>query len=276
MPELPEVEVTKTFLNQSLQAGDKITAVKLNRKNLRYEIPTQLAKLVTQSTFLKVERRAKYLIWCFDNFQMLNHLGMTGTWRILKKKEAFKKHDHIIFTLKNQNKLVYSDPRRFGYVDITQTKLEQTLTEHRYFKHLGPEPFDQAFSGEYLKKLAKNVKAPVKNFIMNQKIVVGVGNIYACESLFLSSILPHKNAHKVSLEKYKLLAKHIRAILKKAIIAGGSSISDFKTGDNQNGYFQMQFKVYQKTGLPCFKCKTPIKKMILAGRSSFYCPSCQS
>ncbi|MBT4760869.1 MAG: bifunctional DNA-formamidopyrimidine glycosylase/DNA-(apurinic or apyrimidinic site) lyase [Bdellovibrionaceae bacterium] len=275
MPELPEVEVTRQFINESLSKGDKITKVELRRKDLRYEIPTELKPLIKKSKFITVERRAKYLLWVFDNFQIINHLGMTGSWKALGKNNTLKKHDHVIFTLKNGDKLVYSDPRRFGYIDISKAPYNETLKEHRFLKHLGLEPFDKKFTGQYLKDLSKKTNTPVKTFIMDQKIVVGVGNIYACESLFTAGISPSKKASRVTLEKYNVLVKEIKKTLKKAIKTGGSTISDFKTGDNQSGYFQMHFKVYQKTGKPCEKCGSLIKKIVLGGRGTFYCSKCQ-
>ncbi|MCB1198248.1 MAG: bifunctional DNA-formamidopyrimidine glycosylase/DNA-(apurinic or apyrimidinic site) lyase [Deltaproteobacteria bacterium] len=272
MPELPEVETVRTSLEQAIPSGTIIQKVVLHRKDLRFPFPQKLSATLQGQRIQSFRRRAKYLLWDLEEHTLISHLGMTGTWRLAPDNSKLSLHDHVDITLSDSRHLIYRDPRRFGYMDIAARQQEEKSI---YIQHLGPEPLSHQFTGDYLWQLTEKRTAPVKNVIMDQRIVVGVGNIYACEALYLTGIRPTMGAHKLSKVGAKNLVKHIQNILVRAIKAGGSTISDFKQAQEQSGYFQMQFHVYGKKDLPCATCGTKIKNKTLAGRSSFYCPKCQ-
>jgi len=270
MPELPEVEVVKEGLKQIIGDKPRITAVEFLRADLRTPLPHKARAALVGQTVLALHRRAKYIILETENFRVVSHLGMTGSWRLSHDKPG--PHDHIVLELSGGQRLVYRDPRRFGVFDIVPSA---KFAKDKRFTHLGPEPFSKEFSEDYLFSLSRNKKVPVKNFLMDQRVVVGVGNIYASEALFLSGISPLVQAQKVTRQRYKQLVGDVRKILKKAIAKGGSTIRDFASTGGEDGGYQQAHKVYGRDGEPCRKCGTPIKSQFLAGRNTFWCVKCQ-
>ncbi len=271
MPELPEVEttlrgITPWVLNQ------EIVAINVYNHAMRWPIPTEVNDLVG----LRIEqtyRRAKYLILRLSNQQhLLLHLGMSGVIRVVEADTELFKHDHFEMVLHNGRALRLNDPRRFGCVLMAGHKPE----EHALLSQLGPEPLTDEFDGGWLKNHAKNKQLAVKNFIMNNHVVVGVGNIYAAEALFLSGIHPSRAAHNIALKRYQLLANNIKQVLSQAIMAGGTTLNDFKNTDGKPGYFKQHLYVYGRQGMPCFKCGSTIANKVIGQRASCYCPQCQT
>ena len=286
MPELPEVEIVKQSLSQNIQQK-KIQKVIIKNRNLRFKIPSKFEQLLKNKLIIKVSRFSKYLIFNFsDRSFCLVHLGMSGTIHLIKKNNlnnftntSFynssnlpKKHNHVEIRLKNL-KIIYNDPRRFGF--FRYIKNEQELKKK--FEHLGPEPFFKEFNLKYLMNYFKNKKKDIKSFLLDQKFVSGIGNIYASEILFLCKINPKKEAFKLTKKEGKKIISFSKIVLNKAIKKGGSSIRDFKNILGENGNYQKEFKVYQKESGNCprNKCKGKIKKIVLAKRSTFYCNICQ-
>ena len=286
MPELPEVEIVKQSLSQNIQQK-KIQKVIIKNRNLRFKIPLKFEQLLKNKIITKVSRFSKYLILNFsDRSYCLVHLGMSGTIHLIKKNElnnytntSFysssnlpKKHNHVEIQLKNL-RMIYNDPRRFGF--FRYIKNEQELKKK--FEHLGPEPFFKEFNLKYLMNYFKNKKKDIKSFLLDQKFVSGIGNIYASEILFLCKINPKKEAFKLTKKEGKKIISFSKIVLNKAIKKGGSSIRDFKNILGENGNYQKEFKVYQKESGNCprNKCKGKIKKIVLAKRSTFYCNICQ-
>lgn len=267
MPELPEVETVKKGLIK-LAKNASIDDVWVSNKKLRFPVSAKKLKSVVGLPILGVSRRAKYLLFDLGDIVLINHLGMTGTWRELK--DAYL-HDHVKIQLNTNKVMVYNDPRRFGFFSISK-KVE--IDQNIFLKHLGPEPFEEAFTADYLLKKCFHKKAPIKNLIMDQKVVVGVGNIYASEALFLSKIRPTRMGEKLKPIEAELLVENIKVVLQKAIVAGGSYIRDFKSIEGAAS-FQHQFSVYDKEGEPCVVCQKPIQRIVQAGRASFFCKSCQ-
>jgi len=271
MPELPEVETIRTGL-EPLLLGRTITRITCYRPDLRYPLP-DLATL-TGDTVSGIHRRSKYLLFeLADSEQVLVwHLGMTGQFHVLSQTSDTGAHEHVRFDLNDGRSLRYRDARRFGYAGLLDSA---QLQIHPWFKNLGPEPLSNAFNGDQLAACCAGRKAPIKNIIMDAATVVGVGNIYASESLFRAGIHPTRAAGRVSSARLELLVETIKAVLAKAIEAGGSTISDFVHADGKPGYFAHSFQVYGRAGKPCFHCHQPIKRITQAGRSTFYCPRCQ-
>ncbi len=277
MPELPEVETVRRGLDKAL-AGATINKVELRRENLRTPFPKDFAKSLTGQKIKSVTRRAKYLLFHLDSdIIMVAHLGMTGRFTVAApqgkgKKMEFLAHDHVVLTLDDGRLIIYNDARRFGLMEICKRKEVQN---HKLFRHLAPEPLEGEFTPEYLEKALSKRKTPIKPTIMDQEIVVGVGNIYANEALFLTGISPLKPANEIG-KKIPPLIKEIHNVLNAAIKAGGSTLKDFAHVSGESGYFQHNFHVYGRGGKPCSKCKTPIETIRQAGRATFYCPKCQS
>ena len=286
MPELPEVEIVKQSLSQNIQQK-KIQKVIIKNRNLRFKIPSKFEQLLKNKLIIKVSRFSKYLIFNFsDRSFCLVHLGMSGTIHLIKKNNlnnftntSFynslnlpKKHNHVEIRLKNL-KIIYNDPRRFGF--FKYIKNEQELKKK--FEHLGPEPFFKEFNLKYLMNYFENKKKDIKSFLLDQKFVSGIGNIYASEILFLCKINPKKEAFKLTKKEGKKIISFSKIVLNKAIKKGGSSIRDYKNILGENGNYQKEFKVYQKESGNCprNKCKGKIKKIVLAKRSTFYCNICQ-
>lgn len=269
MPELPEVEVVKESLNELLDLPQQILKIEFLRDNIRNTLPADKKEKLINQKITSITRRAKYLLFETEDYYLISHLGMTGSWRLNGEPE---KHDHVQIHFKNSDQLIFQDPRRFGIFDIIK---KQDLAKDKRFTLLGPEPFAKDFNFKYLHEVSRKKKVPIKNFIMDQRVVVGVGNIYAAEVLHAIGVSPVVQAGRVSLEKYKLMVEQIRKTLKRAIKKGGSSIKDFKEVNGNSGYFQNEFLVYGRKGEACRKCGTKIKVKVMAGRSTFWCVKCQ-
>lgn len=275
MPELPEVEVVCRGLKPHL-LGQQVVSIQHSGLQLRLPVPmVSMEKEMLGATILDIQRRAKYIQIFLDTGAMLIiHLGMTGNLGIFPSSKSKVKHDHLYWSLGNGKELRYHDVRRFGFLVMLSEK-EVSNRENTVFKTSGLEPFDEKFSGTYLYNKTKGKDVMVKTFIMNSQIVVGIGNIYANESLYSAGIRPTRKVARITKKQWTTLAAAIRQILSHAIECGGSTISDFLNASQQRGYFQMNFKVYGKSGKQCSQCKTPIKSKKITGRASFYCPLCQ-
>jgi len=271
MPELPEVEITCIGLKPILQKS--ISNIIVRNSSLRWPIPSHLKKTLPNQTILHVRRRAKYILIQFEKGYLMIHLGMSGRLEILDKETAPQKHDHVDIAFHNsQDILRYTDPRRFGSIFW----IDGDIKNHFLISRLGPEPLEGLFTGEYLFVKVHNKKSPIKNIIMDSHIVVGVGNIYASESLFKAGVLPSKLGKDITLNECAKIVKYIKATLKKAIELGGSSLKDFYHVNGHSGYFQQTYNVYGRKGEPCRKCKSIIENKKIGQRSSFFCIKCQS
>ena len=266
MPELPEVETTKTSLLPLL--NEKVLKVDIYQSSLRWPIPDDIQKLVGQK-LIKLSRRSKYILAEFEQDTMLWHLGMSGSFRICEGHEERRKHDHLIIQFEDMQ-LRYHDPRRFGCIlwlnAATQSKLIDTL---------GPEPLSDAFNAEYLFQKFKNKQTGIKVSIMDNHIVVGVGNIYATESLFNLGIHPAQPASSLSFEQVEKMVIEIKRILKQAIDLGGSTLRDYTNAMGENGYFQQTLLAYGRAGEMCINCETILQNIKLGQRASVFCPECQ-
>ncbi len=273
MPELPEVEVIRMGLAPLLQ-GREIEAIHCFREGLRYPFP-DFSSLEGQH-ILSVSRRSKYLLFEISgvslNQYLIWHLGMTGQFHVLPKNMDAGAHEHVRIDLSDGNSLRYRDARRFGYAGVC-SKAE--WESHPWHQSLGVEPLHDDFNADVLWRHCIARKTPIKNVMMQARTVVGVGNIYASESLFLAGIHPARAAGKISRARLDVLVHAIKKTLKEAIQAGGSSISDFVQVDGKPGYFSHQFNVYGRKGQLCLRCNGEIRKIVQAGRSSFYCVGCQ-
>jgi len=269
MPELPEVETTRRGL-RPLVEGRRIAAIEVRQSMLRWPVPELICRLQDQPV-LALERRAKWLIWRLDKGAMLWHLGMSGSFRGWTDPPPPGPHDHVDVQIADGHRIRYTDPRRFGaLLWATGDPLS-----HPRLAGLGPEPFDPVFDGDYLWGLSRGRRAAVKSFIMDGQIVVGVGNIYACEALFEAGIHPARAAGRVSRERYERLATAIVRILGRAIEVGGTSLRDFTVGDGTPGYFGQSLKVYGREGQACPCGEQTIRRTVIGQRSSFYCARCQ-
>ncbi|GLS92670.1 formamidopyrimidine-DNA glycosylase [Psychromonas marina] len=269
MPELPEVETSRRGISPHI-IGSTISDVIIRQPQLRWIIPSDLLNHLQAKKLLSIDRRAKYLLLNFESGTLLIHLGMSGNLRICPLNSDVEKHDHADFIFDNCL-LRYTDPRRFGAI----LWLGLTPQNSTLLSHLGPEPLSEEFTGKHLFELAGKRKIPIKQFIMDQKVVTGVGNIYATEALFIAGISPIRAAGNVSLKRYQLLTSAIKEILVEAIKQGGTTLKDFVGGDGKPGYFQQTLHIYGKTGGNCPKCKSGLKSLKLAARNSVYCPKCQ-
>jgi formamidopyrimidine-DNA glycosylase len=269
MPELPEVETTRRGL-APLTEGRVIERISVRKKDLRWPIPDAIRQAEGQ-TVIAMQRRAKWLIWQLEAGHMLWHLGMSGSFRGWADPPAAGAHDHVDVQMGQGHLIRYTDPRRFGALFWTT---DDPLT-HPHLVHLGPEPFDDAFNGEYLWRLSRGRRGPVKTLIMNGQVVVGVGNIYACEALFSARIHPRRPAGRVSRKRYDRLAEAIKEILARAIDVGGTSLRDFTVSDGTPGYFGQSLLVYGKEGEPCPTCGETIRREVIGQRSTFFCIRCQ-
>lgn len=270
MPELPEVETTKRGIEPFL-VNQIINEVVVRQAKLRLPISSEIAAKSLGQQIKAVTRRAKYLLIELSQGFLLNHLGMSGHLRIVKHGQPPGKHDHFDLLLNNGYILRYNDPRRFGlwlYIDDNPEK-------HRLLSHLGPEPLSDLFNADYLYRCAQNKKQCIKSFIMTNEVVVGVGNIYATESLFLTGIHPEIPAGLLSINSSIKLVDSIKYVLEQAIQAGGTTLRDFYASDGKTGYFVNNLLVYGRKGLPCFHCETFIEAITIGGRRSAFCPKCQ-
>ena len=269
MPELPEVETSvkaiQKFANQSLES------IKIYNPNLRWKVDTAAFKKLYGLKVSKIDRRAKYILLHIEQSRILIHLGMTGTLRITDKKSNFyKKHDHIEFIFQN-GKLIFNDPRRFGSIHHVSNP-----SSHFLLEKLGPEPLSNEFNGEYLFHKIKKSSSPIKNSLMNQQNVVGIGNIYANEILFDANIRPTRKSKTLKKKEYNEIVASSKKILKHAIEAGGTTLKDFHQPDGNKGYFKIDLAVYDRANKKCKKCKeTSIKRIVQSQRATFYCRKCQ-
>ena len=288
MPELPEVETVKRGLGPVLK-GHRIERVETRRSGLRFPFPQGFSERLSGAKVQTLSRRAKYILMDLDNgFSLIVHLGMTGRFTVLSPKGvsnlgefyfeagagegANGPHDHVVLHLEQGVRLVYSDPRRFGMMDVVETSM---VGQHRLLKDIGVEPLGNELSASYLAQKFKGKAAPMKAALLDQRIIAGLGNIYVCEALFRVRLSPKRKAGSVKLEKLEELVRHIRDILNEAILAGGSTLQDFKSTNGEQGSYQQRFLVYDREGEPCTSCGKPIKRMVQSGRSSFYCGACQ-
>jgi len=269
MPELPEVETSRRGIAPWLE-GMRVVDVAVRERRLRWPVPREIDRELPGQVIRAIRRRAKYLIFETDNGTLLVHLGMSGSVRIIDRDEPAAKHDHIDIGLESGKALRFRDPRRFGSMLWTGN-----ASEHPLLRDLGPEPLEAGFDGDYLWRAARGRRIAVKQFIMNGAVVVGVGNIYASESLFIAGIHPRRRADRVSQVRMRLLADAIRLVLRQAIDAGGTTLRDFYGGDGEPGYFRQQLEVYGREGEPCRRCKYPVAAIVLGQRSTFYCRRCQ-
>lgn len=270
MPELPEVETTRRGI-EPLIVGKAVTEVIFRVPKLRWPVPQELSRDLAGQVVHAVERRAKYLLLRFDRGTVLLHLGMTGNLRVVSQNTPLKTHDHVDMAFADGSCLRLNDARRFGAFLWTPTDPHQ----HPLLVELGPEPFAAEVCGDYFFGRSRGRKVAVKQFIMDQKVIVGVGNIYASEALFRAGIRPDLPAGKVGCERYERLSAAIQKVLQGAIRAGGTTIRDFVTAEGKPGYFSLELKVYGREGQPCPTCGMPVRQKTLGQRSTFYCSRCQ-
>lgn len=270
MPELPEVETTRRGIEPHVR-GVKITEVIVRRRDLRQPVSKDISAIEGRRV-TGVSRRSKYLLLAIDDGStVLIHLGMSGSLRVISPADPWKKHDHVGITLKNGKQLRFHDPRRFGLV----LRLTGDPALHPLLKHLGPEPLGDAFTAAHLQAACAKRSAAIKLVIMDAKVVVGVGNIYASEALFRAGILPRTPARKLSKPRLAKLVASIRAVLTDSIEAGGTTLRDFLHSDGEPGYFKQRLFVYERKGEPCRVCGTPVRQAVLGQRSTYWCPKCQ-
>lgn len=270
MPELPEVETSRRGIEPHI-INQTVNEVIIRQKQLRWPIPTTLKKQLIKQRIQQVERRGKYILLRTQVGTVILHLGMSGSLRITNKNTPAEKHDHLDICFNNKKILRLRDPRRFGAVLWTKAD----PLEHKLLIKLGPEPLNADFSAEYLYKASRNRRVAIKTLLMNSHIVVGVGNIYASESLFQAGINPKRSSHKISLARYQKLVAAVKNILQLAIKQGGTTLKDFTHEDGKPGYFQQTLAVYGRANEACIHCTTPIKQFTQAQRSTFYCSQCQ-
>jgi formamidopyrimidine-DNA glycosylase len=269
MPELPEVEVSRLGVSPHLQ-NQMITRVVIRNRNMRWPVPDEV--MFAQGQMINsVTRRAKYLFLNTDVGSIVLHLGMSGRLRVVPEQTPVQKHDHIDIVVASGNCLRLNDPRRFGSC-LWQGAEQPPLT---LLNNLGPEPLTQDFDEQRLYQLSRGKSVPVKSFIMNNHTVVGVGNIYANEALFLSGIDPRRAAGKISRKRYQSLTMNIKQVLTAAIEQGGTTLKDFTQADGNPGYFSQHLRVYGRVGEECEKCQATIKSIVIGQRNTFYCPQCQ-
>ena len=282
MPELPEVETVLRGLAPVLE-GRTIVKAKVNRPDLRWPFPENMAGRISGQKISKLWRRSKYILADLSSGEsLLIHLGMSG--RILISGDplgtfvhdhpAAQKHDHVVFDIDNGARVTYNDPRRFGAMDLLST---DGADHHPLLRDIGPEPLSNAFNETYLIERLKGKKSAIKSVLLDQKVVAGLGNIYVCEALYRAGISPKRLAGKTAQKRLAALVPIIRQVLDEAINAGGSSLRDFRQADGELGYFQHSFNVYGREGLPCVTdgCDHVVQRIVQSGRSSFYCKNCQ-
>jgi formamidopyrimidine-DNA glycosylase len=270
MPELAEVETTRRGI-LPLIYDQTVAEVIIRHHQLRWAVPGEIVDLLPGKRFMDVERRGKYLLLRTDIGTLIVHLGMSGCLRVIDAATPAQKHDHVDILFENGMCLRYTDPRRFGAFLWTTTDPLQ----HKLLENLGPEPLTSAFDARYLSQQAERRKVPIKTLIMDSHVVVGVGNIYATESLFRAKIYPLQSAGDLSDEQSQLLVSAIKAILRAAIKQGGTTLRDFRKSDGKPGYFRHQLQVYGRAGKPCLVCGTKLVALKIAQRTTVYCPTCQ-
>jgi len=273
MPELPEVETTCCGIAPHVE-GACVQEVKVRNAKLRWPVTRGLNAKLSGETLLRVSRRAKYILLHFEQGYIVIHLGMSGSLRVMDSAETAEKHDHVDICFASGKCLRLNDPRRFGAVFWVKGD-EQQLQKHKLFNALGPEPLSDEFDGKLLYQRSRNRKSAVKNFIMDGHIVVGVGNIYANEALFMAGISPLRAAGKISAFRYERLTECIKQVLAAAIKQGGTTLRDFVGGDGKPGYFKQELHVYGRAGQACTRCKQTLTEVRIGQRSSVYCKACQ-
>ncbi len=269
MPELPEVETSRRGISPHL-VGEQVSNIIIRQRRLRWPVSLEIDERLPGATVTSVDRRAKYLLINTTTGTAIIHLGMSGSIFIVDVDTPAGVHDHFDIELNSGKALRFRDPRKFGSLHWTDD-----ATGHWLLRNLGPEPLSDDFSGEYLWLKSRGRRVAIKQFVMNAAIVVGVGNIYASESLFHAGIHPRRSAGRVALHRYEALAVEIKDVLEKAIRAGGTTLRDFYGGDGDAGYFQQELAVYGREGEPCMRCKRPVSMIVLGQRSTFYCKNCQ-
>ncbi len=269
MPELPEVETTLRGIEPHL-LNQRIARVIVRDPRLRWPVPAAVKKAEGQ-VFVSLNRRGKYLLLKLEQGGLIIHLGMSGSLRILQRQSSPEKHDHIDIELENGVCLRFNDPRRFGAF----LWVDGAMESHELLRDLGPEPLSKEFTADYLYHRSRTRRVAIKNFIMNGHIVVGVGNIYASEALFMAGIHPQRAAGRVSRRRYEGLVAAIRDVLSRAIKQGGTTLRDFVNSDGAPGYFAQELLVYDRAGSECFQCGAAVRQKVIGQRSSYYCPACQ-
>lgn len=283
MPELPEVETVRRGLAPVME-GAVIAQADVNRPDLRWPFPSDMAARLTGRRVLGLRRRSKYILADLDSGEtLLIHLGMSGRMLIsgdplgqfVHNHPAPEKHDHVVLHMDNGARVTFNDPRRFGAMDLLDTA---TADQHKLLAVLGPEPLGNAFNEDVLVQAFKGKASPVKSALLDQRIVAGLGNIYVCEALFRAGVSPRRKAGNISQARVRALVPIIREVLSDAIAAGGSSLRDFRQADGELGYFQHSFDVYGREGQPCRTpgCGGIVQRIVQSGRSSFYCALCQT
>lgn len=283
MPELPEVETVRRGLAPVME-GAVIAQADVNRPDLRWPFPPDMAVRLTGRRVLGLRRRSKYILADLDSGEtLLIHLGMSGRMLIsgdplgkfVHNHPAPEKHDHVVLHMDNGARVTFNDPRRFGAMDLLDTA---TADQHKLLAALGPEPLGNAFNEDVLVQAFKGKASPVKSALLDQRIVAGLGNIYVCEALFRAGVSPRRKAGNISQARVRTLVPIIREVLSDAIAAGGSSLRDFRQADGELGYFQHSFDVYGREGQPCRTpgCTSTVQRIVQSGRSSFYCVLCQT
>ena len=269
MPELPEVETTRLGLLPRV-VGRSIRDVVVREPRLRWPVPRDLAARLRGTRVSAIRRRGKYLLFDCGTGHLLVHLGMSGNLTVVPPDRPVRRHDHVDLALDSGDVVRLNDPRRFGAVLWVRDP-----GHHALLDGLGVEPFEEAFDGEYLHRASRGRRAPVKQFLMDSRVVTGIGNIYANEALFAARILPSRAAGRIALGRFERLAREIRVTLERALAAGGSTLRDFVGSDGAPGHFQLEYAVYGRQGEPCPACGRPVSASRHAGRSTFHCASCQ-
>ena len=276
MPELPEVETVMRGMQPALE-GKKLINIEARCDSLRWPIPNNFADRLRGRRVINIARRAKYILWYLDDETvMILHLWMSGRVSITAKRPSkIEKHDHLIFTTEEGAVIRFNDARRFGMVDLSTSG---SIFQHKLLRQIGPEPLSNDFNELSLKEMLRGKKTTIKNALLDQRVVAGLGNIYVCESLFRSNISPKRLALNVKGERLKALSLNIREVLNEAILAGGSSLRDHAQTNGDIGYFQHNFMVYGREGQACKKngCGNKVNRIIQSGRSTFYCTKCQN
>jgi formamidopyrimidine-DNA glycosylase len=278
MPELPEVEVTRRALASEIEGG-VVRALLVRDRRLRWPVPPALPRFVAGQKLLRLDRRGKYLLWRFERGTLISHLGMSGSWRVHRRAApAPGPHDHADLIMQRDNGLRvlrFTDPRRFGAL-LWQGGGERGLLRNALLANLGIEPFDPRFDGAFLHQQLRRRHGPIKQALLGGRVVVGVGNIYASESLFEAGIDPRTPADRLSRPRCERLAQAIRAVLARAIDAGGSSLRDFIGADGRSGEFTLDAAVYERNGLVCHRCGVAsVRRIVQSGRATYFCPRCQ-
>ena len=270
MPELPEVETTRRGLAPRVRRR-RITSLAVYERRLRWPVTRGLPQKLAGQRIVRVGRRAKYLLLELESGTLLLHLGMSGNLRAVPADTPRLRHDHFDLVLDSGLALRFNDPRRFGSLLYTSG----APAEHPLLARLGPEPFAAAFDAEYLFRITRRRRVAIKQLLMNSRLVVGVGNIYASEALFRARIRPQRQARTLSRADAARLVRAVRAVLNQAIRAGGTTLRDYLGADGAPGYFRQRLYVYERRGQPCRRCRTPVRAVVQGQRSTYYCPSCQ-